>query len=97
MTERTGQIEMGFGMDAAIDRASDWAAAARSYIERLPIGSRFSADTLRRYVGDPPAHGDAIGAVIACASREGRIRAAAITTSSRPERHRARLIEWEVS
>lgn len=94
---RTGQLEMLFGQQSAEERAAAWVADARSFIEHLAAGTHFTADDLRDGVGDPPAHGDASGAVIARASREGLIRAVGLRKSSRPQRHRARLTVWEVT
>jgi hypothetical protein len=91
---RTGQLEMALGMDAAIDRASDWAAAADRWIYSRAAGTRITADTLREAVGDPPGHGDSAGGVFRRARRSGLLRAIGYEPSSRPERHAAVNRVW---
>lgn len=93
---RTGQLEMQLGMDAALGRAAEWAERAEACIILLPLpGERFTADDLRRWAGDPPAHGDALGAVLRNARKAGLIRAVGYEQSSRPERHGAVNRIWE--
>jgi hypothetical protein len=91
---RTGQLEMQLGMNAAIDRASDWAAAADRWIYSRAAGSRLTADDLRGAIGDPPANGDAMGGVFRNARRSGLIYAVSYEPSARPERHGAVNRVW---
>jgi hypothetical protein len=92
---RTGQLEMQLGMDAAIDRAWDWAEEARYAIEHsYKPGERFTADDLRGPAGDPPAHGDALGAVLRNAYKAKLIRPVGYVTSTRPDAHGRVIREW---
>lgn len=92
---RTGHLEGQLGMDSALERAADWAADARRFINRHEPGDTFTADSLRYWVGDPPGHGDALGAVIRGAAKSKRIRPIGYVTSTRPDRHGATIRIWE--
>lgn len=91
---RTGQLETQLSMDAALERAEDWADRANGCIRFLEPGMVFTADDLRHYAGDPPAHGDAMGAVFRSAARAGLITCTGTTTSKRPDAHGRLLREW---
>lgn len=90
---QTGQLALELGTREAVWRASEWARKAERWIYYAT--AHFTADTLRAAIGDPPAHGDAIGAVLRNARKAGLIRAVGHTTSVRPERHGAQLVVWE--
>jgi hypothetical protein len=92
---RTGRLETQLSMDAALERAEDWAGKAEAAIRWMEKGWRFSADDVRALVGHPPGHGDAFGGVFRNARRAGLIRAIGYTTSSRPKAHGRVLREWE--
>lgn len=92
---RTGALETQLSMDAAMERAEDWAGRARGIIEDWFPGHRFVADDIRHTIGDPPAHGDALGAVLRNAKKAGLIRyTGEQVISSRPEAHGRYLRVW---
>ena len=91
---RTGALETQLSMDAALERAEDWGEKAMDAIKRMPSLHYFTADTIRLMAGDPPAHGDAMGAVFRSAARAGLITCTGTTTSKRPDAHGRLLREW---
>jgi hypothetical protein len=91
---RTGQLELRLGTDAALERAAEWAATARFEIVESARGYKFTADDVREWCGDPPGHGDAMGAVFRSAARAGLIVCTGTTTSKRPDAHGRLLREW---
>jgi hypothetical protein len=91
---RTGVLETQLSMDAALDHAEDWAERAERWFHSVNHGVSFTADDLRELVGDPPAHGDAMGAVFRSAARAGLITCTGTTTSKRPDAHGRLLREW---
>jgi hypothetical protein len=91
---RTGQLELTLALDSAEARAAEWAANAQAVIFGMFTGTTFTADTVRGFVGDPPAHGDAMGAVFRSAARAGLITCTGTTTSKRPDAHGRLLREW---
>lgn len=91
---RTGALETQLSMDAALERAEDWAAKAERWFWSVSYLAIFTADDLREMVGDPPAHGDAMGAVFRKAHRSGVIQRVGFTTSTRPDAHGRALRTW---
>jgi hypothetical protein len=92
---RTGQLELTLALDSAEARAAEWAAKAQWYIDwTVPPGKTFTADDLRAFAGNPPGHGDAMGAVFRSAARAGLITCTGTTTSKRPDAHGRLLREW---
>ncbi len=57
----------------ALELGLDWPGSARRYIDSLPPGDLFTADSLRRAVGEPPDP-NMLGGVIQQASRKHLIR-----------------------
>jgi hypothetical protein len=85
---------MRFAMESAEARAESWVKIARSLIYSTEVGNVFTADDIRKFCGDPPAHGDAMGAVFRSAARAGLIVCTGTTTSKRPDAHGRLLREW---
>lgn len=91
---RTGPLETQLSMDAALERAEAWVERAERWFGSVRPGVDFTADDLRDLVGDPPAHGDAMGAVFRKAHRSGLITCSGFTTSTRPDAHGRALRTW---
>jgi hypothetical protein len=92
---RTGQLELTFAHEAALDRASEWATAGRSAVEVLVrFGYTFTAEDVRTIAGDPPAHGDAMGALLRSLSGEGLIEACGYDKAKRPDAKGRVLRVW---
>lgn len=93
---RTGQLEMTFGMDAALKRTSEeWIAAARYKVaEFCRYRVEFDAEDLRAAVGDPPGSPNALGALLHHIAAEGWIIEVGTTRSRRPGSHGRILRRW---
>jgi hypothetical protein len=97
---RTGQLELGFALDAALERAGrEWIGQARRVMGELcRFGVSFSADDVVAAVGLPPGKSHAaLGAVFNQAAREGWIVEAGSCRSSRPDRHGGRIVTWKAA
>jgi hypothetical protein len=94
VSPRSGQLELTLALDSAEARAAEWARRAHANIYLADTGWHFTADDIRALAGDPPAHGDAMGAVFRSAARAGLIVCTGTTTSKRPDAHGRLLREW---
>lgn len=93
---RTGALETQLSMDVALERAEPWSEVALKAVEDWTPGGRLTSDVLREWVGDPPGHADAIGAVFRTAKRRGWLRyTGEQVISSRPSAHGRYLRVWE--
>lgn len=83
------------GEGLAEDASAEWRQAAYGWIETYAHGSRFTAIDLTDAVGMPP-HVNAVGAVMAGASKRGLTRnTGTYIQSIRRDRHAGRNAVWE--
>lgn len=94
---RTGQLELRLAHDDALDHAAEWAGQARTEIVARLLHDRsqkFTAEDVRRWVGDPPGDGAAMGALFRSLANEGWIEACGYDTAKRPDAHGRVLRVW---
>lgn len=94
-----GIVLRDLGMERAEASSPEWAVRAASWIARLPLGTRFTAESLTEAVGLPRGEAtqnrnNAVGAVIAGASRGRLIARVGFTQATRPESHARMVAEW---
>lgn len=88
---RTGQLELEYGTQAALDRAGEWVTQARTAVGRLAsTGMAFDSDDLRDLIADPP-NPNAIGALFRSCIHDGLIVEVGTTRSRRPDAHGRRI------
>ncbi|TLP72958.1 hypothetical protein [Nesterenkonia sphaerica] len=88
-------------LEAPGEAKASWLADARESIEALARRARtydttFTADDLRRLVGEP-AHPNWVGGAFSSARRLGIITPAGYTTSSTRSRHRGVIRKWKAA
>lgn len=72
-----------------------WKDSAQLLIARLAsTGETFTAEDVRREVGDPPAHWNAMGAQFIGAAKAGIIEKVGYTQPTRSSRHASVMAVW---
>ena len=103
---RTGQLELKLGTDAALERAGDWVERAEQWLGiqanvavLMPYrdDGGFTSDDIRADIGDPPGHGDALGATLRKWQSQRRIVAVGRRRSSRPDAHGRGITVWRIA
>lgn len=93
---RTGQLEMQMSINELVARAEheDWVKRARFVIADLCHDAvEFTAEDVRRMVGEPPAP-NLIGALFRTIAEEGTIRQVGYQKAHRPEAHGRPIALW---
>ena len=94
-----GIVLRDLGMRRAEQAEPSWTVAAAAWIARLRPGTRFTAEAMTAAVGLPRGEAaqnrnNAVGAVIAGASRGRLIARVGFTQATRPESHARMVAEW---
>lgn len=73
----------------------EWKAACRLAIARLAsTGETFTAEDVRKQIGDPPNHANAMGAQFIGAAKEGIIQKVGYAQPMRPSSHARCIASW---
>lgn len=73
----------------------DWKSAVQMQIAKLAAtGQPFTAENVRRVVGDPPNHPNAMGAQFISACRANVIEKVGYVNPARPTRHASVIALW---
>lgn len=91
-------LETQLAFDSVLDRAGEeWVKAARDAVLvfcRADI--KFSADDIRKRIGDPPVP-NALGALLNDCAKARLIRDVGTTRSTRPEAHGRKVTVWRAA
>ena len=94
--ELTGMELRDAGVESVTEHApGEWRSAADRVIVQLANAREpFTAEDVRRVVGDPPNHPNAMGARFLEAARAGLIRQVGRVQPARPSRHASTFGAW---
>ena len=91
-----GELLKEFGI-AAVSKSTpeDWRESCDKAIAELAAtGRAFTADDIRRLVGDPPNHPNAMGARFVAAAKAGILRKVGYQSPLRASRHASVVAIW---
>lgn len=90
----TNQMTLGFerkriGQHVVREHNEEWVGLGVAFVEALESGVAVDAELIRGWIGDPPGHANALGALVSALIKLDLIRKTGWRTTTRPERHHA--------